>query len=99
MDYENNIQGLKTWLLTQEERLKRKPRIEDLTSVQNALNDCQVGTFAALCIDLLDKSHLVFAHLQYIMSLGFNLVVHFFKLRILIFVMLIVTALCSLIVV
>ncbi|XP_045579617.1 nesprin-1 isoform X1 [Salmo salar] len=41
LNYENNIQGLKTWLLTQEERLKRKPRIEDLTSVQNALNDCQ----------------------------------------------------------
>ncbi|XP_045574102.1 nesprin-1 isoform X3 [Salmo salar] len=41
LDYENNIQGLKTWLLTQEERLKRKHRIEDLTSVQNALKDCQ----------------------------------------------------------
>uniref|UniRef100_A0A4W5RRV1 Spectrin repeat containing, nuclear envelope 1b n=1 Tax=Hucho hucho TaxID=62062 RepID=A0A4W5RRV1_9TELE len=41
LNYENNIQGLKTWLLAQEERLKRKPRIEDLTSVQNALNDCQ----------------------------------------------------------
>uniref|UniRef100_A0A8C7ULC6 Spectrin repeat containing, nuclear envelope 1b n=1 Tax=Oncorhynchus mykiss TaxID=8022 RepID=A0A8C7ULC6_ONCMY len=41
LNYENNIQGLKTWLLTQEGRLKRKPRIEDLTSVQNALNDCQ----------------------------------------------------------
>jgi nesprin-1 len=43
LDYENNIQGLKTWLLTQEERLKRKHRIEDLTSVQNALKDCRVG--------------------------------------------------------
>uniref|UniRef100_A0A4W5PDW6 Spectrin repeat containing, nuclear envelope 1b n=1 Tax=Hucho hucho TaxID=62062 RepID=A0A4W5PDW6_9TELE len=41
LDYENNIQGLKTWLLTQEERLKGKHRIEDLTSVQNALKDCQ----------------------------------------------------------
>ncbi|XP_041710587.2 nesprin-1 isoform X1 [Coregonus clupeaformis] len=41
LNYENNIQALKTWLLAQEERLKRKPRIEDLTSVQNALKDCQ----------------------------------------------------------
>lgn len=42
LDYESSIQALKSWMATQEERLKRKHRIEDLTSVQNALKDCQV---------------------------------------------------------
>lgn len=43
LEYESSIQALKSWMGTQEERLKRKPRIEDLTSVQNALRDCQVA--------------------------------------------------------
>lgn len=42
LDYESSIQAMKSWMATQEERLKRKHRIEDLTSVQNALKDCQV---------------------------------------------------------
>uniref|UniRef100_A0A1A8H4I9 Spectrin repeat containing, nuclear envelope 1b n=1 Tax=Nothobranchius korthausae TaxID=1143690 RepID=A0A1A8H4I9_9TELE len=41
LEYESSIQALKSWMTTQEDRLKRKPRIEDLTSVQNALKDCQ----------------------------------------------------------
>ncbi|KAJ0008745.1 hypothetical protein NQD34_016160 [Periophthalmus magnuspinnatus] len=41
LEYESSIQALKSWMSTQEERLKRKHRIEDLTSVQNALKDCQ----------------------------------------------------------
>ena len=41
-EYESSVQSLKSWMLSQEERLKRKHRIEDLTSVQNALKDCQV---------------------------------------------------------
>uniref|UniRef100_UPI0037E92F69 nesprin-1 isoform X2 n=1 Tax=Semicossyphus pulcher TaxID=241346 RepID=UPI0037E92F69 len=41
LEYESSVQALKSWMGTQEERLKRKPRIEDLTSVQNALKDCQ----------------------------------------------------------
>ena len=45
VEYESSIQALKSWMATQEERLKRKNRIEDLTSVQNALRDCQVGVF------------------------------------------------------
>lgn len=43
LDYETSIQALKSWMGTQEERLKRKHRIEDLMSVQNALKDCQVA--------------------------------------------------------
>lgn len=43
LEYESSVQALKSWMATQEERLKRKHRIEDLTSVQNALKDCQVG--------------------------------------------------------
>lgn len=43
LEYESSIQALKSWMASQEERLKRKHRIEDLTSVQNALKDCQVG--------------------------------------------------------
>lgn len=42
LDYESNVECLKTWLCAQEERLKRKHKIEDLSSVQNALRDCQV---------------------------------------------------------
>lgn len=42
-EYECSIQTLKSWMAAQEERLKRKHRIEDLTSVQNALKDCQVA--------------------------------------------------------
>ncbi|MCJ8736789.1 hypothetical protein PDJAM_G00016450 [Pangasius djambal] len=41
LDYESNVECLKTWLCAQEERLKRKHKIEDLSSVQNALKDCQ----------------------------------------------------------
>nr|XP_057913481.1 nesprin-1 isoform X6 [Doryrhamphus excisus] len=41
LEYESNVQALKTWMGTQEERLKRKHRIEDLASVQNALKDCR----------------------------------------------------------
>lgn len=43
LEYESSVQALKSWMATQEERLKRKHRIEDLTSVQNALKDCQVA--------------------------------------------------------
>lgn len=43
LEYESSVQALRSWMTTQEERLKRKHRIEDLTSVQNALRDCQVG--------------------------------------------------------
>lgn len=43
LEYESSVHALKSWMGTQEERLKRKHRIEDLTSVQNALKDCQVG--------------------------------------------------------
>lgn len=42
LEYESSVQALKSWMAAQEERLKRKHRIEDLTSVQNALKDCQV---------------------------------------------------------
>ncbi|XP_037550764.1 nesprin-1 [Nematolebias whitei] len=41
LEYESSVQVLKSWMAAQEERLKRKPRIEDLTSVQNALKNCQ----------------------------------------------------------
>ncbi|TRY83468.1 hypothetical protein DNTS_016212, partial [Danionella cerebrum] len=41
VEYESKVQALQTWLNTQEERLKRKHRIENLSSVQNALKDCQ----------------------------------------------------------
>nr|XP_045014662.1 nesprin-1 isoform X2 [Jaculus jaculus] len=40
-DYENNVQCLKTWLETQEKRLKQQHQIGDQASVQNALKDCQ----------------------------------------------------------
>ncbi|KAB0401732.1 hypothetical protein E2I00_018438 [Balaenoptera physalus] len=40
-EYENNVQCLKTWFETQENRLKQQQRIGDQASVQNALKDCQ----------------------------------------------------------
>lgn len=43
LQYESSVQALKLWMTSQEERLRRRPRLEDLTSVQNALKDCQVG--------------------------------------------------------
>lgn len=42
MEHENGVQALKTWLTLQEEKLKKRHRIEDVASVQNALKDCQV---------------------------------------------------------
>lgn len=44
-EYEISIQALKSWMANQEDRLKKKHRMEDLTSVQNALKECQVGLF------------------------------------------------------
>ncbi|XP_052391485.1 nesprin-1 isoform X1 [Carassius gibelio] len=41
LEYENVVQTLKTWFSLQEERLKKKHRIEDVSSAQNALKDCQ----------------------------------------------------------
>ncbi|KAG1946578.1 nesprin-1 [Pimephales promelas] len=41
VEYEGKVQGLQAWLNAQEDRLKRKHRIENLSSVQNALKDCQ----------------------------------------------------------
>ncbi|XP_026174038.1 nesprin-1 isoform X1 [Mastacembelus armatus] len=41
LDHENGVQALKTWLTLQEEKLKKRHRIEDVASVQNALKDCQ----------------------------------------------------------
>lgn len=41
LEHENGVQALKTWLTLQEEKLKKKHRIEDVASVQNALKDCQ----------------------------------------------------------
>ncbi|XP_016311636.1 nesprin-1-like isoform X6 [Sinocyclocheilus anshuiensis] len=41
LEYENVVQTLKTWFSVQEERLKKKHRIEDVSSAQNALKDCQ----------------------------------------------------------
>ncbi|TRY57107.1 hypothetical protein DNTS_023982 [Danionella cerebrum] len=41
LEYENVVQALKTWLVVQEEKLKKKHRIEDVSSAQNALKDCQ----------------------------------------------------------
>lgn len=58
LEYESSIQALKSWMATQEERLKRKHRIEDLTSVQNALKDCQVGFVH--CVHLLSDVLLVY---------------------------------------
>ncbi|XP_060722109.1 nesprin-1 isoform X2 [Tachysurus vachellii] len=41
LEYESGVQSLKTWISIQEEKLKKKPRIEDVASVQNLLKDCQ----------------------------------------------------------
>ncbi|XP_059374492.1 nesprin-1-like isoform X2 [Carassius carassius] len=41
VEYEGKVQTLQGWLNAQEDRLKRKQRIENLSSVQNALKDCQ----------------------------------------------------------
>ncbi|XP_039981880.1 nesprin-1-like isoform X3 [Xiphias gladius] len=41
VEHENGVQALKTWLTLQEEKLKKRHRIEDVASVQNALKDCQ----------------------------------------------------------
>ncbi|KAI5615121.1 nesprin-1 isoform X2 [Silurus asotus] len=41
LEYESGVQTLKTWISAQEEKLKKKPRIEDVGSVQNLLKDCQ----------------------------------------------------------
>ncbi|XP_022518839.2 nesprin-1 isoform X7 [Astyanax mexicanus] len=41
LEYENGVQALKTWISMQEEKTKRKPRIEDVASAQNALKDCR----------------------------------------------------------
>ncbi|XP_032194599.1 nesprin-1 isoform X17 [Mustela erminea] len=40
-EYENDVQSLKTWYETQENRLKEQHRIGDQASVQNAMKDCQ----------------------------------------------------------
>ncbi|NXT73431.1 SYNE1 protein, partial [Zapornia atra] len=40
-EYENNVQCLKTWFETQENKLKQQQKIGDQASVQNALKDCQ----------------------------------------------------------
>lgn len=42
LEHENGVQALKTWLTVQEEKLKKRHRIEDVASVQTALKDCQV---------------------------------------------------------
>ncbi|XP_049914520.1 nesprin-1 [Epinephelus moara] len=41
LEHENGVQALKTWFTLQEEKLKKRHRIEDVASVQNALKDCQ----------------------------------------------------------
>ncbi|XP_063352154.1 nesprin-1 isoform X7 [Pelmatolapia mariae] len=41
LEHENGVQVLKTWLTVQEEKLKKRQRIEDVASVQSALKDCQ----------------------------------------------------------
>ncbi|CAI5683845.1 unnamed protein product [Oreochromis niloticus] len=41
LEHENGVQALKTWLTVQEEKLKKRQRIEDVASVQSALKDCQ----------------------------------------------------------
>lgn len=64
LEYESSVQALKSWMATQEERLKRKHRIEDLTSVQNALRDCQVGS--SHCVNA-DISKLVFPYMLYLL--------------------------------
>lgn len=72
LEYESNVQALKSWMATQEERLKRKHRIEDLTSVQNALKDCQVGFCycATLTPARMSSSHLSESTLVYHVKLS-----------------------------
>ncbi|KAJ8270593.1 hypothetical protein GJAV_G00116870 [Gymnothorax javanicus] len=41
LEYEGSVNTLKTWFTAQEEKLKKKNRIEDLASMQNALKDCK----------------------------------------------------------
>ncbi|XP_077587654.1 nesprin-1-like [Stigmatopora nigra] len=41
IEYERSVQSLKSWMASQEERLKRKHGMEDLMTVQNALKECQ----------------------------------------------------------
>ncbi|XP_031731325.1 nesprin-1 isoform X8 [Anarrhichthys ocellatus] len=41
LEHENGVQALNTWLTLQEDKLKKRHRIEDVASVQNALKDCQ----------------------------------------------------------
>lgn len=48
MEHESGVQALKTWLTLQEEKLKKRNRIEDVASVQNALKDCHVCTPTSL---------------------------------------------------
>lgn len=43
MEHENGVQALNTWLTLQEDKLKKRHKIEDVASVQNALKDCQVN--------------------------------------------------------
>lgn len=45
LEYENVVQALKTWISVQEDKLKKKHRIEDVSSAQNALKDCQVDKY------------------------------------------------------
>ncbi|XP_041950505.1 nesprin-1 [Alosa sapidissima] len=40
-EHESGVQTLGAWLNSQEEKLKRKQRLEDVASVHNALKDCQ----------------------------------------------------------
>ncbi len=67
LEYESSVQALKSWMGTQEERLKRKNRIEDLTSVQNALKDCQVGFSYCANTDL--SKHVIPLHAVIITTL------------------------------
>lgn len=48
LEHENGVQALKTWLILQEDKLKKRHRIEDVASVQNALKDCQVYIYTTL---------------------------------------------------
>lgn len=62
LEYESSVQALKSWMATQEERLRRKHRIEDLTSVQNALKDCQVGFSYCTNTDLSKHVAVIITH-------------------------------------
>ncbi|KAG7275371.1 hypothetical protein CRUP_007927 [Coryphaenoides rupestris] len=43
LEHESGVQALRAWLTLQEDKLKKRHRIEDVASVQSALKDCQVG--------------------------------------------------------